>query len=79
MELQMYYKELLLAGLLATAVPLSWADQAPPAQDAQESAAQESSDPAGEGEYMSEELSRQPQLPLRQGGTGWQPGDPQPA
>ncbi|MER0041708.1 DUF2167 domain-containing protein [Pseudomonas sp. MGal98] len=54
----MYYKELLLAGLLATAVPLSWADQAPPAQDAQdaqESAAQESSDPAGEGEYMSEE------------------------
>ncbi|WP_027910333.1 DUF2167 domain-containing protein [Pseudomonas sp. URMO17WK12:I4] len=48
----MYYKELLLAGLLATAVPLSWADQAPQAQDAQESAAQEG---AAESEYMSEE------------------------
>ncbi len=48
----MYYKELLLAGLLATAVPLSWADQAPQAPDAQESAAQEG---AAEGEYMSEE------------------------
>jgi len=48
----MYYKELLLAGLLATAVPLSWADQAPQAPDAQESAAQEG---AAESEYMSEE------------------------
>ncbi len=48
----MYYKELLLAGLLATAVPLSWADQAPQAPDAEESAAQEG---AAESEYMSEE------------------------
>ncbi|MDD1507926.1 DUF2167 domain-containing protein [Pseudomonas sp. CNPSo 3701] len=51
----MYYKELLLAGLLATAVPLSWADQAPQASDAQESAAQQSPVEADESEYMSEE------------------------
>ena len=35
----MLFKELMLASLLATVVPLTWADQAPTAQDAQEAVA----------------------------------------
>lgn len=47
----MLYKELMLASLLATVVPLTWADQAPAAQDAQEPLAAETAD----GDYLSEE------------------------
>lgn len=45
------YKELILASLLATAVPLSWADQAPTTEEAQEVVAAE----AAEAEGISEE------------------------
>jgi len=51
MEHHMFYKEFILAGLLATAVPLSWADQVPATQDVQETASAE----AAEGEQISEE------------------------
>lgn len=46
----MFYKELLLAGLLATAVPLTWADQASAQAEQETPAAQ-----AADGEYLSEE------------------------
>lgn len=45
------YKELILASLLATVVPLSWADQAPATQDVLEAAAAE----VDEGDSISEE------------------------
>ncbi|KIP99670.1 MULTISPECIES: DUF2167 domain-containing protein [Pseudomonas] len=47
----MLFKELMLASLLATVVPLTWADQAPAAQDAQEAPAAEVAD----GDSVSEE------------------------
>ncbi len=46
----MFYKELLLASLLVTTVPLAWAEQAP-AEDAQQATATQEA----EGQYFSEE------------------------
>ncbi|OLU32198.1 DUF2167 domain-containing protein [Pseudomonas sp. PA27(2017)] len=46
----MFYKELLLASLLASTVPLAWADQAP-AEDAQQATGTQEA----EGQYLSEE------------------------